>query len=236
MKSAQLFVARETARDAAQLARQMARFEVKAASVAWATADELTPGSQARRDMADARNTLQPAQAPTDWLIPPHVSPDGRDSLGRGLDVASVARAVGKDARVQAAKDEPRHHLVRAYRDPHAAHARLTDLLKAHGWADAAARIAAEPAQLGRLRGRDGIFAGRFAQLDRANAISAARSVGYSLTRIAEAEQRAERGYHDSVVEQMRRDAVGVPKLSAAAMAVLEAVQGRKAHPCENVR
>jgi ATP-dependent exoDNAse (exonuclease V) alpha subunit len=38
---AQVFVARETARDAAQLAWQMARGEVKAASVAWATRDEL---------------------------------------------------------------------------------------------------------------------------------------------------------------------------------------------------
>jgi hypothetical protein len=118
---------------------------------------------------------------------------------------------------------------VRAYRDPHAAHARLTDLLKQHSWADASARVAAEPAQLGRLRGRDGIFAGRFAQLERANAILAARSVGYSLTRIAEAEQRAERGYRESVAAQSRRDAVGIPKLSAAAMAVLEAVHAVRA-------
>jgi Ti-type conjugative transfer relaxase TraA len=38
--SAQVFVARETARDAGQLARQMARGEVRAASVAWATGEE----------------------------------------------------------------------------------------------------------------------------------------------------------------------------------------------------
>jgi len=40
-ESAQVFVATETARDAHQLARQMARGEVRAASVAWATLDEL---------------------------------------------------------------------------------------------------------------------------------------------------------------------------------------------------
>jgi Ti-type conjugative transfer relaxase TraA len=40
-ESAQIFVARETARDAGQLARQMGRGEVRAASMAWATADEL---------------------------------------------------------------------------------------------------------------------------------------------------------------------------------------------------
>jgi Ti-type conjugative transfer relaxase TraA len=39
--SAQVFVARETARDTEQLARQMARGEVRAASVAWATRDEV---------------------------------------------------------------------------------------------------------------------------------------------------------------------------------------------------
>ena len=39
-ESAQVFVARETARDAPQLARQMARGEVRAASVAWATPEE----------------------------------------------------------------------------------------------------------------------------------------------------------------------------------------------------
>jgi len=40
-QSAQLFVARETAHAAAQLARQMARGEVRAASLAWATSEEL---------------------------------------------------------------------------------------------------------------------------------------------------------------------------------------------------
>ncbi len=47
-ESAQVFVARETAHDVAQLARQMARGEIKAASVAWATVDELTPVQRVR--------------------------------------------------------------------------------------------------------------------------------------------------------------------------------------------
>ena len=41
-ESAEVFVARETARDAGQLARQMGRGEVRAASIAWPTRDELT--------------------------------------------------------------------------------------------------------------------------------------------------------------------------------------------------
>ncbi len=45
-----MFVARETARDAGQLARQMARGEVKAASIAWATTEELALRQAARPD------------------------------------------------------------------------------------------------------------------------------------------------------------------------------------------
>ena len=56
-ENAEMFVARETARDAGQLARQMARGEVRAASIAWPTRDELTQeqkreaerGEQARK-------------------------------------------------------------------------------------------------------------------------------------------------------------------------------------------
>jgi hypothetical protein len=102
---------------------------------------------------------------------------------------------------------------------------RLADLLKVHGWIRAAEHVAAEPAQLGRLRSRDGLFAGRFAQPDRASAISGVPSVGYRPTRIAEAAERAERDYRESVGAQMRRDVIGIPKLTAAATAVLEAVQ-----------
>ena len=43
--SAQVFVARETARDTRELAWQMARGEVKAASIAWATREELPAAS-----------------------------------------------------------------------------------------------------------------------------------------------------------------------------------------------
>ena len=47
--SAQVFMVLETARDAPQLARQMAREEIKAASVAWASRDELTPAMGSAR-------------------------------------------------------------------------------------------------------------------------------------------------------------------------------------------
>jgi len=60
-ESAQVFVAEDTARDARQLARQMGRGEVRAASVAWATADELRPELRQRvgtgQDAAEAAQT-----------------------------------------------------------------------------------------------------------------------------------------------------------------------------------
>ena len=44
--SAQVFVARDTARDARDLAWQMARGEIKSASIAWATREEVTPAQR----------------------------------------------------------------------------------------------------------------------------------------------------------------------------------------------
>jgi Ti-type conjugative transfer relaxase TraA len=65
--SAQVFVARETARDAPHLARQMAREEIKAASVAWSTLDELTPAMRARaiRDKQADLAADRQAEAPS---------------------------------------------------------------------------------------------------------------------------------------------------------------------------
>ena len=65
--SAQVFVARETARDANHLARQMARGEVRAASVAWATPEEVAKVRAERQpDPATAERTaerIQPREA-----------------------------------------------------------------------------------------------------------------------------------------------------------------------------
>jgi Ti-type conjugative transfer relaxase TraA len=68
--SAQVFVARETARDAGQLAWQMVRGEVKAASVAWATREEVavrTAREQASEPLHAARRAQQQDQAEAYW-------------------------------------------------------------------------------------------------------------------------------------------------------------------------
>lgn len=59
-ESAQVFVAEETARDIYQLARQMARGEVRAASVAWARTDELRP--ELRQRDGDAHQAPKPTR------------------------------------------------------------------------------------------------------------------------------------------------------------------------------
>ena len=89
-ESAQVFVARETARDAGQLARQMGRGEVRAASVAWAAADELPRARQDRQaeqgDVSSVRESGRPGP-----------SPDRRpDSLQVKV---RAARERGRDAR-----------------------------------------------------------------------------------------------------------------------------------------
>jgi Ti-type conjugative transfer relaxase TraA len=272
--SAQVFVARETARDASHLAWQMARSEVKSASVAWATREEVqqvqrAPERQAarpavqrqqplapapaaarnqaadfwrdlakegaRQDVADARRTQASgiqaarqamaalAEPMEGWLIPPYFGPEGRDSLGRGLDPASVAAVVAKDRTVQQERAALVQYLRGAYRDPDAAKAQLDELVKSQGWTSTAARLAPDPAQLGPLRGKTGFFAGKQAKADRVAAERAAWAIASALDRIAAAENRA--------AEIYRRD-VGVPKLgqrTEAAIAALAAAPDDKA-------
>ena len=61
---AQVFVAEDTVGDAQQLARQIGRSEVRAASVAWATADEMRPDLRQRaREGQDTREAVRQAPA-----------------------------------------------------------------------------------------------------------------------------------------------------------------------------
>jgi Ti-type conjugative transfer relaxase TraA len=297
-ESAQVYVARETARDAAQLARQMARGEIKAASVAWARAEELTPAQrdrvrEAQRMASDARDRppegqqarpetageapratgvadtghevadresggekipagegMRPFTGPVpppawsdragegsratpQFLIPAHTDPEGRDSLGRGLDEDSIAAVVAADRAVRKEKEEIWFSLRHTYRDPYAAKAILDEMVKSQGRTSTAARLAPNPAQLGQLLGRSGWFAGRGAELERAAAMGSARGVVYHLRRAGEAEVVAMRTYRASVEAQRKADAISVPGLSPRAEAAVAAIA---AAPDERVR
>ena len=268
-ESAQVFVAEDTARDAQQLARQMGRGEVRAASVAWATVDELRSELRPRdeeqqratgavrrdpapaapvsereqvRDFWDrapaagvAARTGRPArvqaQAGQDapvagegWLIPPRVSPDGRDSLGRGTSAGEIVAVIAVDKAVQREREARWSYLQGAYRDPHAARAVLDELVKRQGWTSAAARLAADPLQLGELRGNEGLFARVKSRRERDAAQRAAGAIGPSLERIGEAEARAERSYRTGLNAQRAADATGIPRLSASAEAAISVV------------
>jgi Ti-type conjugative transfer relaxase TraA len=93
--SAQVFVARETARDANHLARQMARGEVRGASVAWATGEEAaklraerqagqaaqTPPGQKRGmfdglDLSPGRSRPEAERPARERLVPERVQPE----------------------------------------------------------------------------------------------------------------------------------------------------------------
>jgi Ti-type conjugative transfer relaxase TraA len=99
-ESAQVFVATETARDAAQLARQMARGEIKAASVAWATVDELTP-AQRPRAQQDVRTdgTALRADRKTDDATTRHETEAPRRRVSRTqMPIANSARPSAQPA------------------------------------------------------------------------------------------------------------------------------------------
>ncbi len=250
-ESAQVFVAEDTARDARQLARQMGRGEVRAASVAWATADELAPelrqrAGVGRGDLPRAGQDQDAAATPPattqGWLIPPYVDPSGqgRDSLGRSASPGEVAAVVAADKAVQRERDARWSYLQGTYRDPHAARAALDELVKRQGWTSAAARVAREPEQFGELRGKEGFFAGAKARAERETAQRVAGAIGPSLERIGAAEARAERNYRTGVEGQRAADATGIPRLSAAAEAAIgvmatakdDQARARRGGPC----
>jgi len=94
-ESAQVFVAEDTARDARQLARQMGRGEVRAASVAWATADELAP--ELRQRAGVGQGAAEVAQTSDARPMPSTTVPTGRAQVGErdspraGQDQAAAA-------------------------------------------------------------------------------------------------------------------------------------------------
>jgi BID domain of Bartonella effector protein (Bep) len=172
------------------------------------------------------------SRAAPEVLIPAHTDPEGRDSLGRGLDEDSITTVVAADRAVRKEKEEIWFSLRHAYRDPYAAKAILDEMVKSQGRTSTAARLAPNPAQLGRLLGRSGWFAGRGAELERAGALGAARGVVYNLARVSEAEARAARTYRASVEAQRKADAIPMPGLSPraeAAVAVIAAAPDERA-------
>lgn len=87
-ESAEVFVAKETARDAGQLAQQMAPGEVRAASIAWPTRDELTKEQQQEAEREERGRKLRDAltystrQGGTLDQVRALLSPAGRELVG----------------------------------------------------------------------------------------------------------------------------------------------------------
>ena len=173
---------------------------------------------------AGGESSARPGHAAEEWLTPPVVSPDGRDSLGRGLDSGNVAAAGAASGSVQRERGARWSYLQGAYRDPYTAQAALDELIKREGWTKAAARLASAPEQLGDLLGKVGWLASAAAKQERAGAERAAAALPGSLGRIGEAESRAERTYRGSVDGQRTADATDIPRLSVAAAAAIGTV------------
>jgi hypothetical protein len=163
-------------------------------------------------------------QAAPEILIPAFVGPDGRDSLGRGVDESSIAIAVSEDRVVRREREALWLALRTAYRDPHAAKASLDEMVKRQGWTSTAARLGPDPTQLGALHGKSGLFAGRWAKLERAEALGSANALASHLERIGAAEAKAAQTYRASVEAQREADATPIPKLSARAETAVAAL------------
>ena len=114
------------------------------------------------------------------------------------------------------------------YRDPEAANDALDTLIRKSGNdLGAAARTLRQdgPEVLGELRGREGWLAREAAKTERTYARSAAGTIPARLDQEATARDAAARRHTAEVEQQRTRDAVAVPGLSGASLAVLENVR-----------
>jgi hypothetical protein len=152
----------------------------------------------------------------------------GRDSLGRGTSQEDLARAADKDPEARREADARTRTLQVIYRDPEAAADALDTLIRKSGNdLPAAARTLRQdgPESLGELRGREGWLAREAAKTERTYARNAARTVPTGLDQEAAAREAAVRNHTKEVDQQRARDAVSVPGLSAASLAVFDNVQ-----------
>ena len=124
-------------------------------------------------------------------------------------------------------KDEVQPLLVRAYRDPAAARARLDEMLRA-SWS--AEEVAADlqkqgPALLGKLRGRKGIFASALASAEREAAEIIASDIPRAVRQPGRLRTELETIYRDQLERDRLRDRIEVPGLSAEALAAIAPLQ-----------
>ena len=229
-ESARIFAATETARDVRELARQMGRDEVRAASVAWATRRGAAAGAAARgRAARRARGRGAPVRQgdvgagprARSWTRAGSSHPGSRPAP---IDPGEVAAAVAADPAARRERAALDNYLEGAFRDPGEARARLDELVGTHGHASAARRLAADPGQLGELRGRTGLFAGGAAREERARAGRVAGAVGPAVARLGAAEAAAAAAFRERAEARRAADATGVPRLSGRARAAVEAL------------
>lgn len=227
-ESAQIFAATETARDVAHLARQMGRGEVRSASVAWATREELGLGPVAASPGDDQGAVAKPTRrkrqvqaggAEPRWLIAPNTAVDPPTA-------AEVAAAVSGDGDVRREREALGRYLAGAYRDPAAAGAQLEALVARDGPTSAAQRISADPGQLGELQGKVGLFVSASGRQAREQAERVAQAVGPAVARRGQAESFAAKSFSSAFDARRIAEATGVPKLSVVAQAAVSLVAG----------
>jgi Ti-type conjugative transfer relaxase TraA len=153
----------------------------------------------------------------------------GRDSLGRGTSQEDLAGVADKDPAARREVDARTRTLQVIYRDPEAAADALDTLIQKSGNdLPAAARTLRQdgPESLGELRGREGWLAREAAKTERTYARNAASTIPATLDQEAAARDAAVIRHTADVEQQRTRDAVAVPGLSGASLAVLENVRG----------
>jgi Ti-type conjugative transfer relaxase TraA len=184
---------------------------------------------------ADGQHQAAVSNGPEDERTPAALLPawrdttgQGRDSFGRGTSQADLVRVADQDPAALREVEAQKRAMRATYRDPEAAAGALEALIRKSGNDLRAVTQTLRqdgPEVLGALRGREGWLASEAAKTERTYARNAARTVPASLDQQAGARDAAVRSHTTAVEQQRTRDAVEVPGLSKASLAVLDNVQ-----------
>jgi Ti-type conjugative transfer relaxase TraA len=141
-----------------------------------------------------------------------------------------VAALAGEPVKL---RDHLKSYLTKAYRDPAAAWAQLDALLQAHGSEDKVAVVLGQkgPETLGKLRGKEGMFASEKAWQERWEAERAAKAIPTELTQPREMHRKLLERYRIELEAKRSRETIAVPALTPEALGAVERLRQAGATP-----
>ncbi|WP_282611086.1 Ti-type conjugative transfer relaxase TraA [Pelagibius sp. Alg239-R121] len=156
----------------------------------------------------------RPATSARAFDLPPYQSKDGRDSMGRGTDPASVKKAIDESPALKSSRVSLERFAKNTYRDPVSAVSKIDGWIEQHGYAKTASTVAKFPERVGDLRCDRGMLVGSKAREERQIAMNGARGMADTVRNMERSAAQVAADHVKIVERQHKIDATSVPSLS----------------------